>query len=200
MSLSLITPPAVEPVSLSEAKLHLRVDSDDDDDLIASLIAAARQAAETLTGRQLITARWQLVTDGFPGGASSVPEVCGVIQLHKCPVHSIEAIYYLDMSGVWQTMPQADYTADLSREPARIGLVFGKTWPSVQSQIASVKVIFDAGYGQAIDVPEGIKNWIKLRLGSLYAHREEMAIMTKGRIDALPFVDRLLDPYRVATV
>ena len=61
MPLQLVIPPAEEPVSLAEAKQHLRVDSGDDDLLIGSLISAARQAAETKTGRQLITARWKLL-------------------------------------------------------------------------------------------------------------------------------------------
>ena len=77
MSLQLVTPPTGEPVSLAEAKLHLRVDVDDDDALIGSIISAARQAAETLTGRQLITSRWKLVLDAFP---------CQTILLAKCPV------------------------------------------------------------------------------------------------------------------
>ena len=67
MPLQLVTPPAEEPVSLAEAKLHLRVDFPNEDALITALIAAARQAAETLTGRQLVTARWKLVLDSFPG-------------------------------------------------------------------------------------------------------------------------------------
>ena len=54
-------------MTLWEAKLHLRVDFDEDDTLIASLITAARQAAETLTGRQFVTARWKMVLDSFPG-------------------------------------------------------------------------------------------------------------------------------------
>ena len=49
-------------------------------------------------------------------------------------------------------------------------------------------------------MPEGIKSWIKLRLGNLYAHREEIAVLSRGRIDSLPFVAGLLDPYRVALV
>ena len=61
MPLQLVTPPAEEPVSLAEARLHLRVDFTDDDALITSLIAAARQAAETLTGRQFVTDRKSVV-------------------------------------------------------------------------------------------------------------------------------------------
>ena len=191
MSLQLVTPPAGEPVSLAEAKLHLRVDVDDDDSLIGSLIAAARQSAETLTGRQMITARWKLVLDAFP---------CHAILLAKCPVQSVVNIQYLDMNAMSQMMPSVDYVVDTSCEPARITPVFGKTWPPTLPQIGAVTITFDAGYGAAAAVPDGIKSWIKLRVGSLYAHREEMSILMRGRIDPLPFVDGLLDPYRVALV
>ena len=191
MSLSLITPPTVEPVSLAEAKLHLRVDFDDDDALIESLISAARVAAETLTGRQICTARWMRTLDGFP---------CSSLRLHRCPVQSVVEISYQDQLGQWQTVDPSIYVSDLTSEPARITPGFGNSWPITLPQIGVVRVVFDAGYGTPSDVPEGLKSWIKLRIGSLYAHREEMSILSKGRIDPLPFVDGLLDPYRVALV
>ena len=191
MPLQLVTPPSEEPVSLIEAKLHLRVDFDEDDTLSASLISAARQAAETLTGRQFVNARWKLVLDGFPSCA---------IALAKCPVQSVVAINYLDMNSFVQTMPTSTYTVESACEPARITPVFGQVWPTSLPQIGAVSVTFDAGYGAAPDVPEGIKSWIKLRLGSLYTHREEMAVLSRGRIDPLPFVQGLLDPYRVVLV
>ena len=178
-------------MSLAEAKLHLRVDVDDDDALISSIITAARQAAETVTGRQLMTARWKLVLDTFP---------CHAILLAKCPVQSIVNIQYLDMNGSSQMMPAADYVVDTAYEPARITPVFGKTWPPTLPQIGAVSVTFDAGYGSASSVPEGIKSWIKLRVGSLYGHREEMAVLSRGRIDPLPFVDGLLDGFKVSLV
>jgi uncharacterized phiE125 gp8 family phage protein len=207
MPMQLITPPAGEPVSLAEAKLHLRVDFDDDDSLIQVLISAARQAAETLTNRQLVTARWRMVLDSFPG-----PSLMGVpagqtftlpghaVLLPKSPVQSVVEIRYLDMAGAWQVMPAANYTVDSVCEPARITPVFGQIWPIALPQIGAVSVIFDAGYGDASTVPEGIKTWIKLRLGSLYVHREEVASMTRGRIDPLPFIDGLLDPYKVPLI
>lgn len=204
MPMQLITPPAAEPVSLAEAKLHLRVDFDEDDALIQALISAARQAAEMLTQRQLVTARWRMVLDSFPG-----PSLMGVpvgqtftlpghaILIPKSPLQSVVEIRYLDMAGVSQVMPSAHYTVDKACEPARITPVFGQIWPVALPQIGAVSVTFDAGYGSAADVPEGLKSWIKLRLGSLYAHREEVASMARGRIDPLPFVDGLLDPYKV---
>ena len=207
MPIQLVTPPTEEPVSLLEAKLHLRVDFDEDDMLIASLITAARQAAETLTGRQLTTARWKQVLDCFPG-----PSLMGVpagqtftlpghaILLAKAPVQSVVSINYLDMASVNQTMPALTYTVDTACEPARITPVFGQIWPICLPQIGAVSVTFDAGYGTASQVPEGIKSWIKLRVGSLYAHREEVAALSRGRIESLPFIDGLLDPYKVVTV
>jgi uncharacterized phiE125 gp8 family phage protein len=207
MPLQLVTPPAEEPVSLAEAKQHLRVDGGDDDLLIGSLIPAARQAAETKTGRQLITARWKLVLDAFPGpslmqsatGASfSLPG--HAILLAKCPVQSVVSIEYMDMNGATQVMPADDYVLDVACEPARITPVFGKTWPPTLPQMGAVSVTFDAGYGAASAVPEGLKSWIKLRVGSLYGHREEMSVLSRGRIDPLPFVDGLLDGFKVSLV
>lgn len=205
MPMQLITPPAGEPVTLLEAKAHLRVDFDDDDGLIQALISAARQAAETITSRQFMTARWKLVLDSFPG-----PSLMGVpagqpftlpghaILIHKSPVLNVVNINYLDMAGVVQTMPPSSYTVDTACEPARITPVFGQIWPISLPQIGAVSVSFDAGYGDASAVPEGIKSWIKLRVGSLYAHREEVAALSRGRIESLPFVDGLLDPYKVS--
>lgn len=207
MPMQLITPPAGEPVSLEEAKLHLRVDFDDDDGLIQALISAARQAAETITNRQFITARWKLVMDSFPG-----PSLMGVpagqpftlpghaILIQKSPVLNVVSINYLDMAGVMQTMPSSNYTVDTACEPARITPVFGQIWPISLPQIGSVSVTFDVGYGNAAVVPEGIKSWIKLRVGSLYAHREEVAALSRGRIESLPFVDGLLDPFKVSFI
>ena len=54
MSLTLVSPPAAEPVTLAEAKSHLKLDTSDEDTLIASLITAARARAEWHTGRALV--------------------------------------------------------------------------------------------------------------------------------------------------
>ena len=205
MPLQIINPPTEEPVSLAEAKAHLRVDFSDDDSLITSLIAAARQAAETLTGRQLTTARWKQVLDGFPG-----PSLMGVpagrvftlpghaILIAKVPVQSVVSIDYLDMGSVVQTMAANTYAVDAACEPARITPVFGQIWPIALPQIGAVSVTFDAGYGPAAAVPEGIKAWIKIRVGSLYANREEVVL--DRRVSPLGFIDSLLDPFRVVTL
>lgn len=196
--------PSTEPVTLAEAKNHLRVDYDDDDLLIAMLIGAARRYAETYTARSFITQKWRLVLDSFPG-----PSLIGVpygvpyslpahaILLERGIVQSIDSITYTAMDGTTQTMPSANYVADLSGALARITPVFGQIWPIPLPQIGSVRVDYTAGYGVASEVPEGIKQWILMRINTLYENREEVAILSRGKVDPLPFVDCLLDPYRV---
>jgi uncharacterized phiE125 gp8 family phage protein len=189
MAYQLITPPSGEPVTLAEAKLHLRVDITDDDALITSLITVARQYAEMVTQRQFLTASWRLVLDCFPP----------MIRLDKMPLVSVDSIKYTDLNGVLQTMAITDYAVDTSAEPVRITPVFGKIWPIPVPQIGAVQVNFTSGYGTAANVPEGIKSWMKVRIASLYNNREEVAILPRGKIEPLPWIDGLLDPYRVVT-
>ncbi|MCC7006004.1 MAG: phage head-tail connector protein [Ottowia sp.] len=193
MSLQQITIASEEPVPLAEAKLHLRIDSNEDDALIATLIGAARQSAEMLTGQQFVTARWQYGIDHFP--AMDQP-----IHLPKNPVQSVITIKYLDLSGSLQSLDIEDYLVDKSSQPARVAPSFGKNWPSTLAQLGAVSVTFDAGYGLAVDVPAGIKAWIKLRVGSLYACREELSTSIRTDTDTLLFFNGLLDPYRVVTL
>jgi uncharacterized phiE125 gp8 family phage protein len=194
MSLQLVTPPAVEPVTLAEAKLHLRVDYNDDDALITTLIAAARQQAETITGRQFCTATWKFNLDQFP--AYGYSPLSGIL-VPKAPVASITSIQYLDMGSTLQTWSNTLYACDLANEPARITPTFGQIWPIALPQINAVQVTFVAGYGVAVAVPEGIKAWIKIRVGSMFANREEIST---DRIWPVSFIDSVLDPFRVVTL
>ena len=162
---------------------------------------------DSFPGPSLMGVPGKLVMDSFPG-----PSLMGVpagqpfslpghaILIQKSPVLNVVSINYLDMAGVLQSMPASNYTVDTACEPARITPVFSQIWPIALPQIGAVSVTFDAGYGTAASVPEGIKSWIKLRVGSLYAHREEVAALSRGRIEPLPFVDGLLDPFKVSFI
>jgi len=199
--------PGIEPVDLVTAKNHLRVDSDltQDDTLISLLIAAARRYAESYCGRSFISQQWRLVADSFPGGAAmAVPHgvpyglPVNAFLLERGAVQSVDSVVYTAMDGSESTMPSTDWVLDASGPVARITPRFGKIWPIPLPQIGAVKVNYTAGYGPAAsDVPEGIRHWMLLRIGSMYEHREEVALVQRGKIEALPFVDGLLDPYRV---
>ena len=154
MAYKLLVEPAIEPITLADAKQHLRMEVSDDDALITLLIAAARQYAEQLTRTSFITQQWSLVLDAFPG-----PSLMGVpaglpcslpghaILLEHGPVQSIDSITYVDMSSTVQTMPSANYIADMAGLLTRVTPKFGQIWPITLPQIASVSVNFTAGYG-----------------------------------------------------
>lgn len=204
MGYQLLTAPTVDPLSITEVKLHLRVDFADDDVLIGLLITAVRQYCEHLTARSLCTQKWALVMDCFPGSLgyasnwgqpNSLPG--NAVLLEKGPVQSIDSITYIDMASATQTMASSDYVADMSGQLTRITPRFGKIWPIALPQIASATINFTAGYGVAAAVPEGLKSWMKLRIGTLYENREEVISGRSVSIVALPFVDRLLDAYTI---
>lgn len=188
--LSLYTAPAAEPVTLEEVRIYLRIDSTEEEALLAALIVAARNAAETITRRALITQTWDYCLDAFPIWTLAIP---------MAPLQSITSIKYVDDSGVEQTLAPADYRVDSVSAPARIQPAYGKEWPTPREVSNAVTVRFVAGHGTAAQVPECIKTWIKMRVASLYEQREQFVIGQPIQALPHPFLDGLLDPFRVIT-
>jgi len=186
MSLTLITDPSTEPVTLAQAKAHCRVDGTADDTLITALIVAAREACEHKIGRPLITQTWERTLEYFAGGA---------VLLGKFKPLSIISVYYLDDSGADTLLDPLAYTLDADTEPGYLLPAYGTTWPSARATANSVRVRFTAGYGpSAADVPTAIKQWILIAVGTMYEHRTGIA---DKALAALPFLDALLDPERI---
>lgn len=186
MALKLITPPTAEPITLAQAKAHLRVEVSDDDTLIGALITAAREAAESSTQRALMLQTWELSLPCFPPSDA--------IRLPKAPLSSLTSISYVDSDGETQTMAEAAYQLDVHSEPARILPAYGTTWPTTREHPNSVLVRYQAGYADADAVPAQIKAWMLLRIGSLYENRESTTGLT---MNGLPFIARMLDQYKI---
>lgn len=201
--------PSIEPVSLREAKNHLRIDDDmtNDDALIGLYISAARIYAENYTSRSFLRQKWQLVLDGFPshtsrsisnGSSFSLPGQ--TVLLERGPFISIDSIEYTGIDSNQYVVPHTDYRAELSGGLGRVTPVFGSSWPSALPQIGSVTINYTAGYGESSDnVPAGIRQWILVRINSMYENREEVSTSSRSKVEAIQFIDGLLDPYRVVT-
>jgi uncharacterized phiE125 gp8 family phage protein len=193
MALTLITPPAEEPLTLSEVKASpsLRVSTATDDTDITALIVTARRMAETYTLHALVTQTWELVLDGFPSGGIVVP---------MPPLQSVTSIKYIDTDGVEQTLDALLYSVDIDTIPGLITPAYGETWPTdVRDQVNAVRVRYVAGFGDEADVPQDIKTWIKITVGTLYDNPQAVVVGGFGQtVVAIPrnFVDGLLDDYR----
>jgi len=164
--------PSAEPVSLAEARNHLRVDLNDDDLLINRAIAAAREYAEQQSGRQLVTATWKLVVDRFPSADESVG--CfyrGGFILPRSPLRSVTSIVYVDTSGNQQTLDAGGYLVATTMCPGRVTPAYGMSWPTARRQLESVQVTYESGYGGASAVPARAKNAILLLVELLYEFR-----------------------------
>lgn len=214
-TLTLHTAATAQPVSLDEAKLHLRVTDTAEDTLIQSLIDAATDEAENITRRALMPQKWKYTADRFPGtvyphiqwpphGYQNL--VSGVLPIHsrevflrRPPITGVDSVQYVDETGALVTLDPSQYqVASASDYSARVVPAFGLTWPVTRLQPEAVQIVFSCGYADAASVPGPIKAWIKLRIGALYENREEMVVGQRlVRLD-LPFVDSLLDRYRAA--
>lgn len=192
MALIVITPPASEPVTPEEAKASpsFRVSVATDDADITTLIKAAREMAEAITRRALVTQTLELVLDAFPAGG---------IELYCPPIQSVTSIKYIDTDGVEQTLSADLYDLDSDTEPGMVAPAYNESWPSTRDQINAVRVRYVAGYGAAADVPAAIKTWIKMRAGTLYDNPQAVVVGQTVMNVPRDFIDGLLDPFRVIT-
>ena len=159
-----------EPVTRTEAKVHLRVDHTDDDAYIDSLITMARKDAEQFLHRKLIQATITGYLDVWPDGDSII--------LPYGNLKSITSIKYKDTDGDQTEFSSDDYIAATETEPGQAILVYGEPWPSVTLYPSNpIEIIFVAGYGEdAADVPEPLRHAIKLILADKYENREDVLI------------------------
>lgn len=191
MHLDLVTAPAVEPVSLADAKAHLRVDGTDENSLITALIVAARQFVENHCEIALVTQTLRM----------TLPAFADAIQLERPPVVGITQIEYVNTAGTVVTVLNADNNLwRLSAGPMRpiVTPYFNASWPDTAAVPDAVKITYTAGYGAAAtDVPQAIRQAMLLLIGHWYKTREAAG---PALADAPFAVTALLAPYKVPVV
>lgn len=211
----LITPPTIEPITLEEAQIFLRVVTDDDGDfndaeLIGDLIRDARIWVERVTRRALIAQTWELALNAFPAGTHDAARIV----LYPAPLYlpaaiepeegepeppepsPIVSIQYRDAAGAWQIVPTTDYEYDLILEPGEVYPVPDVAWPATQTRRNAVLIRYMAGYGVAgSDVPAPLRDAIKSLVSHGYEYREAGVM---GSLTSMPFgVEEKLLPYRL---
>lgn len=166
----LLTPPTVEPVTLSEAKRHVNVVATDEDSLINGLIIAARELVEQDTSRALIHQTWELELDDWWSDALELP---------RPPLSSVTSVKYYDANDVLQTLPITSYAVDTRREPGLIWWDEDYTQATLSDEANPVLVTYVAGYGAtAGSVPQRAKQAILLLVGHWYRNRELAVVGT----------------------
>ena len=164
MGLQLDNP--ASPVSITEVKQHLRIDSADttEDVYLLSLIASATRFVEDETGQQLSLAEAKLTLDRWPSGRELV--------LPKPPLNAVTGVFYTDPTGIEQTLSPAAYTVDATGKPGRIVLRPGQSWPATDGSANCIRIEFDAGYPTPDAVPSNLRHVILLQVGHWFENRE----------------------------
>jgi Phage gp6-like head-tail connector protein len=171
MALVLLSPPPVEPVTLSELKEFLRVDPADtsQDNLISSLGVSAREWAENYTQRKIVQQSWALFQDFFPGYIDlklagtrvSSPFVSGsnavlvgiryALVLPNPPVQLVTKFNYQNANGQVASMSAGtDYIVDVLSNPARLTPPFGQIWPVARVVVNAIEIDYTVGYANPV--------------------------------------------------
>jgi uncharacterized phiE125 gp8 family phage protein len=188
----MVTPPPVQPVTLDEAKMHLRIEAGEtqDDALITGLIAAASMTIEHWLSRALVEQTLELRLDMFPDD---------VVILPRGPVAGVESVAYDDISQVEQIIAAESYRVDTSID--QYGRVYPvDPWPAAYDATGSARFRYVAGWlapEGAATTPQPIKVAINLLVAHWYINTEaaggDMSVMPLG-------VQELVAPYRVIWV
>lgn len=182
----LVTAPSGDVVTLTDAKLFLRVDGTDEDTVIQAFIDAAVVMVELFTNRKLLSQTWDCFYDNIPsrfrddlmqdgwqqGKLSEFIEVKKYLELPFMPMSAVTFIKTFDDQNTEYVMPTTDYFADTNSEPGRVSLTNSSTWPTTYLRPVDgmvVRAVF--GYGAAAQVPAPIKQAIKLLVAMYYEKR-----------------------------
>ena len=175
-SLTRQTSPAVEPVTVAEAKAHLRVDVSDDDTYIGTLITAAREWCEQYLDRTLVNTQWVMRFDSFP------PDGTQDIELPKPPMSmagttTAVSLTFTSETGGTQAFSTNSFRVDRNATPGAVKTLYGQTWPPHLMDDNAVSVTWWAGYGSAgSSVPAAVRHAILMLVGNWYENRSTVLV------------------------
>jgi uncharacterized phiE125 gp8 family phage protein len=188
--LILLTPPTVEPVTVSDCKAALRIDDTRFDALLPGLISSARAVAEQETGRQLVEQTWRAELADWPAATD-------VIAVHRATAC---AITYWDGDS-WETLAGVGYVFapdQVTGNGTCLAPALNTSWPTLGDVALGPRVRIDLTAGlanaNAAQVPAGIKTFITALVGQMIQSPE---LTATAAVQAHPLLARLLDPWRL---
>lgn len=177
MGLTQITAPAVEPVTLEDAKAFCRVTHDSEDSIFLGFIKAARQHIEEMLNRSIAERTYLLTLDAFSDR----------IELPNGPVTSVTSVEYIDRDGATQTVAATEYSLDLADARPAVVINSGSAWPSTLDGINVVSITYEAG-----ELPDkGDDLW-----AAILFQVQHFFMREEG--ETAPVIERLVAPYRRA--
>jgi len=189
---------ALEPLSLSDAKLHCYIDISATDSLVTALIAVARRWVEQFCLNSLITQSWTVKYD-YRDTLEGTWILKRGIRLPQSPIQSITAITTYDKDNNATVFDSSNYR--LSGD--RVILNDADEWPTNLRLFDCLQIDFKAGFGDAaINVPPNIILAMKMLIAQWYEQRGAITddMMMKGNIQMLPVpfgVTALLSKYKI---
>ena len=214
MNLTITTEPPFEPVTLTEAYLHLRIDPEGsppvhpDDDMILRHITASRKNVELMARRALVQQSLRLSVPGFPVSRDLWWMAPGrnlmviAIRLLRPPIFSVSSVEYYDGTNTLQTISASDYYITDEQVP-ELKFVSGFANPTLYDRPDALRVNYTAGYTPtgsppttqseyAANVPEGLKEAILLGVQLLYDNLKPDDYVAVFRAQ-----ESLVQPYRI---
>ena len=171
MAYKITSGPTTEPVTLTEAKLWLKIHEDvsDDDELIRGLIATSRTWAERGTGQALLTQTVQEVWDNLHTRC---------FEFSLGPLVSVTSFEYRNASGVYTTWASTNYTIDDVSNPGRLVVNNTSTLPYSGLTIYPnmIRITYVAGKSTPAEVDANIKTAMLLQIRLMYDNREDMPL------------------------
>ena len=194
--------PTQEPVTLQEVKEYLRIDDATDERVVRPFIETARRFCEEHTGRALMTQTLTLFLDAFEDiddplweGMRTGPYLNyykNYIVLPRSPVVSVSHIKTYDDADTATTFAASKYFLDNAREPARVVLRTGETFPTALRVANAIEIKYVTGYTSQYNIPEPIKLGIMQHIAYLYEHRGDMY---DAKLPYPPMLRSLYAPY-----
>lgn len=180
----LVAGPAVEPITLDEMRAYLRLDGPQEDDLVATLIKAARLLVEAQARLILIEQSWRLVLDRWPADR--------ILRLPFAPIIAVDAISLLDGAGAVTVASPDLYGVEAASDAARI--VLGAGMPDLARSAGGIRVDLRAGFGaDPTMLPAPLVQAVRLLVARWFENRGDVALADGG----LPAdVTALIGPYR----